>query len=94
MRAEILAFGTELLMGETLDTNSAHIAARLPALGVDLHTVTIMGDEMGEMVEMLHKCLERSDVIICTAGSGPPRTTSRGRRLRRPSGRPSPCIRT
>ena len=32
MRAEILAFGTELLMGETLDTNSAHIAARLPAL--------------------------------------------------------------
>ena len=71
MRAEILAFGTELLMGETLDTNSAHIAARLPALGVDLHTVTIMGDEMGEMVEMLHKCLERSDVVICTGGLGP-----------------------
>ena len=71
MRAEILAFGTELLMGETLDTNSAHIAARLPALGVDLHTVTIMGDEMGEMVEMLRKCLERSDVVICTGGLGP-----------------------
>ena len=71
MRAEILAFGTELLMGETLDTNSAHIAARLPALGVDLHTVTIMGDEMGEMVETLHKCLERSDVVICTGGLGP-----------------------
>ena len=71
MRAEILAFGTELLMGETLDTNSAHIAARLPALGVDLHTVTIMGDEMGEMVEMLRKCMERSDVIICTGGLGP-----------------------
>ena len=71
MRAEILSFGTELLMGETLDTNSAHIAARLPALGVDLHTVTIMGDEMGEMVEMLRKCMERSDVIICTGGLGP-----------------------
>ena len=71
MRAEILAFGTELLMGETLDTNSAHIAARLPALGVDLHTVTIMGDEMGEMVKMLRKCLERSDVVICTGGLGP-----------------------
>ena len=71
MRAEILAFGTELLMGETVDTNSAHIAARLPALGIDLHTVTIMGDEMGEMVEMLHRCRERSDLIICTGGLGP-----------------------
>lgn len=71
MRAEILAFGTELLMGETVDTNSAHIAARLPALGVDLHTVTIMGDEMHEMVDMLHRCSERSDLIICTGGLGP-----------------------
>ena len=71
MRAEILAFGTELLMGETLDTNSAHIATRLPALGIDLHTVTIMGDEMGEMVEMFHRCMGRSDLIICTGGLGP-----------------------
>ncbi len=71
MRAEILAFGTELLMGETVDTNSAHIAARLPALGVELHTVTIMGDEMPDMVEMLRKCMTRSDVIICTGGLGP-----------------------
>ena len=71
MRAEILAFGTELLMGETVDTNSAHIAARLPALGIDLHTVTIMGDEMDDMVAMLHKCMARSDLIICTGGLGP-----------------------
>ena len=71
MRAEILAFGTEILMGETVDINSAHIAARLPALGVDLHTVTIMADEMDEMVATLHKGMERSDVIICTGGLGP-----------------------
>ena len=71
MRAEILAFGTELLMGETADTNSAHIASRLPALGVDLHTVTIMGDEMSDMVAMLHRCMARSDLIICTGGLGP-----------------------
>ncbi len=71
MRAEILAFGTEILMGETQDTNSAHIAARLPALGVELHTVTVMADEMDEMVATLHRGMARSDVIICTGGLGP-----------------------
>jgi nicotinamide-nucleotide amidase len=71
MRAEILAFGTEILMGETQDTNSAHIAARLPALGVELHTVTVMADEVDEMVATLHRGMARSDVIICTGGLGP-----------------------
>ncbi len=71
MRAEILAFGTEILMGETQDTNSAHIAARLPALGVELHTVTVMADEVDEMVDTLHRGMARSDVIICTGGLGP-----------------------
>jgi nicotinamide-nucleotide amidase len=65
-----LAFGTEILMGETQDTNSAHIAARLPALGVELHTVTVMADEVDEMVATLHRGMARSDVI-CTGGLGP-----------------------
>ena len=71
MRAEILAFGTEILMGETQDTNSSHIAARLPALGIELHTVTVMADEVDEMVATLHRGMARSDVIICTGGLGP-----------------------
>ena len=71
MRAEILSFGTEILMGETQDTNSSHIAARLPALGVELHTVTVMADELDDMVVTLKKGMERSDVIICTGGLGP-----------------------
>ena len=71
MRAEILSFGTEILMGETQDTNSSHIAARLPALGVELHTVTVMADEVDRMVATLKRGMERSDVIICTGGLGP-----------------------
>ena len=71
MRAEILSFGTEILMGETQDTNSSHIAARLPALGVELHTVTVMADEFDGMVATLKRGMERSDVIICTGGLGP-----------------------
>ena len=71
MRAEILSFGTEILMGETVDTNSSHIAARLPALGVELHTVTVMADDVDSMVVTLKRGMERSDVIICTGGLGP-----------------------
>ena len=71
MRAEILSFGTEILMGETQDTNSSHIAARLPALGVELHTVTVMADHFDDMVATLKRGMERSDVIICTGGLGP-----------------------
>ena len=71
MRAEILAFGTEILMGEIVDTNSAHIASRLPALGVDLHAISIVGDEMAELTESLERGLGRSEMIFVTGGLGP-----------------------
>ena len=58
MRAEILAFGTEILMGEIVDTNSAHIAARLPALGIELQAIGIVGDEMGELTTVLQENLD------------------------------------
>lgn len=71
MKAEILAFGTELLMGEIVDTNSAHIASRLPALGVELQAISIVGDEMEELVGALRRGLIRSDIIFTTGGLGP-----------------------
>jgi nicotinamide-nucleotide amidase len=71
MQAEILAFGTELLMGEIVDTNSAHIASRLPALGVKLQAISIVGDEMEELVGALRRGLARSDIIFTTGGLGP-----------------------
>jgi nicotinamide-nucleotide amidase len=71
VRGEILAFGTELLMGEVVDTNSAYIASRLPALGVELQAISIVGDEMGELTAALRRGLGRSDIIFTTGGLGP-----------------------
>ena len=71
MKAEILSIGTELLMGELTDTNSSWIAARLPALGIQLEWVSIIGDDLTNLVEAFSRGLERSDFIFTTGGLGP-----------------------
>jgi nicotinamide-nucleotide amidase len=71
MRAEILSIGTEILLGEIVDTNSAYIAARLPALGIDLYYKHTVGDNLGRLVETLGRALERADLVLCTGGLGP-----------------------
>ncbi len=71
MRAEILACGTELLMGELVDTNSSYIAGRLPAIGVDLRYVTLVGDNFDDLVETIRRAFHRSDIIFITGGLGP-----------------------
>ena len=55
MRGEILACGTELLMGEIVDTNSAYLAARLPATGVHVQHVSLVGDRMEDLVEAFQR---------------------------------------
>lgn len=71
MDAEILAIGTELLMGETVDTNSTYLAARLPPLGISLHHTRLLRDRMEDLVPALREALERSDVVLVTGGLGP-----------------------
>ena len=71
MKAEILAIGTEILMGQIVDTNSAWIADRLPALGIDLFFITTVGDNRGRLVETLRRAWDRSDLVITTGGLGP-----------------------
>lgn len=71
MKAEIIAIGTEILLGEIIDTNSAYIAQRLPELGIDLYYKSVVGDNMGRIVETFERAWNRSDVIICTGGLGP-----------------------
>ena len=51
MKAEIISIGTELLMGELTDTNSSWIASRLPALGIQLELVSIIGDDLPKLTE-------------------------------------------
>ncbi len=71
MKAEIVAVGTEILLGEIVDTNSAFIARELPELGIDLYYKTVVGDNMGRIVETFERAWNRADIVITTGGLGP-----------------------
>lgn len=71
MNAEIVTSGTELLLGEIVDTNSTYIARALRDVGVNLYYKTSVGDNVERMALVLRQGLERSDVIITTGGLGP-----------------------
>ncbi len=71
MNAEIITSGTELLLGETVDTNSAYIARALRDIGVNLYFKTSVGDNVERMALALRQALARADVVITTGGLGP-----------------------
>jgi nicotinamide-nucleotide amidase len=71
VKAEIIAIGTEILLGEIIDTNSAYIAQQLPELGIDLYYKSVVGDNMGRIRETFERAWNRSDLIITTGGLGP-----------------------
>ena len=71
MKAEIIGIGTELLMGELTDTNSSWIAGRLPALGIELQWVSIIGDDLLNLTDAFKRGMERADSIFTTGGLGP-----------------------
>jgi nicotinamide-nucleotide amidase len=71
MRAEIVSVGSELLLGQIVDTNAAHIARQLAALGLDLFHKTTVGDNLGRVAAALETALERADVVFTTGGLGP-----------------------
>ena len=71
MHAEIISIGTELLMGETIDTNSAYLADELVMIGVELRWVTKVGDHPGRLEEAVRRGWERSDLTLTTGGLGP-----------------------
>ena len=69
--AEIVAIGSELLLGQIVDTNSAWMAQRLTALGVNLYFKSVVGDNPGRMEEVISRALERADIVITSGGIGP-----------------------
>ncbi|MBN2470672.1 MAG: CinA family nicotinamide mononucleotide deamidase-related protein [Anaerolineae bacterium] len=71
MNAEIISIGTELLLGEIVDTNSAHIARNLRDIGLNLFFTTTVGDNQARIVEALNAALDRADIVITTGGLGP-----------------------
>lgn len=71
MRAEIVAVGSELLLGDHVDTNSAWLSARLAEIGVDVHRHTTVGDNLDRMVEVIGDACRRADAVLVTGGLGP-----------------------
>lgn len=71
MRAEIVTVGTELLLGQIVDTNSAYISQKLAEIGVNVFFKTACGDNWDRIAQALKVALERSDVVIMTGGLGP-----------------------
>lgn len=70
-QAEILSIGTEILMGETADTNSSYLANQLKLLGIELIRITVVGDDRVQLCQVLRQALERSDMILTSGGLGP-----------------------
>ncbi len=71
MKAEVISIGTELLLGEILDTNSKYLGSQLPALGIDLYYMSKVGDNLGRLTEVIDRAWKRSDLVITTGGLGP-----------------------
>jgi len=71
MRCEIIAIGTELLLGQIVDTNSSWMGGQLALAGIDSYYQTKVGDNQARMVESLRLALSRSDAVICCGGLGP-----------------------
>ena len=86
--AEIVAIGSELLLGQIVDTNSAWMADRLTGLGVDLFYKTVVGDNPGRMEEVIGRALDRSDIVITGGGLGPTRDDLTREVIARVTGRP------
>ncbi|MBU2612024.1 MAG: CinA family nicotinamide mononucleotide deamidase-related protein [Chloroflexi bacterium] len=69
--AEIITIGTELLLGETADTNTRFIARTLRGLGVDLFRATTVGDNVARIAQAIRESMERAEIVITTGGLGP-----------------------
>lgn len=71
MRCEVVAIGTELLLGQIVDTNSSWIGEQLALIGIDSLFQVKVGDNAARMEETIRHALERSDAVICSGGLGP-----------------------
>ncbi len=71
MRAEIIAIGTEIVLGDLVDTNTAHIARKLRSIGLDVLYTSAVGDNEDRIADVIRHALRRSQVVITSGGLGP-----------------------
>jgi len=69
--AEIIAIGTELLLGEIQDTNTRYLARHLRDLGVNIYRATLVGDNAERIAQVIREAMQRCQIIITTGGLGP-----------------------
>ena len=69
--AEIITIGTELLLGEIVDTNTQYLARKLRDAGIDLYWTSTVGDNEDRIAQAVRHGLARSDIVLCTGGLGP-----------------------
>ena len=71
MTAELISVGTELLMGNIVNSNTRFLAEKCALLGFDMYYQVTVGDNYGRMKDVIETALKRSDLIILTGGLGP-----------------------
>lgn len=71
MKAEIIAIGTELLLGQITNTNAQYLAAECASIGINIFYQSVVGDNEHRLQEAFRLAKSRSDLIICTGGLGP-----------------------
>ncbi|AFQ44654.1 competence/damage-inducible protein A [Desulfosporosinus meridiei] len=71
MKAEVVSTGTELLLGETLNTSTHYLTGKLSSLGIEVDYHTTVGDNPERLEQVLRQAIERSDLIVTTGGLGP-----------------------
>jgi nicotinamide-nucleotide amidase len=71
MQVELVSVGTELLLGQIVDTNAAYLAGKLSELGISVYHKTTVGDNAERLAAALRITLGRSDVVLATGGLGP-----------------------
>lgn len=71
LKAEIICVGTELLLGDILNTNAQFLAKELAALGITVHHQWVVGDNEGRLAQLVGEAMERSDLLVFSGGLGP-----------------------
>lgn len=71
MKAELIAVGTEILLGDIVNTDAQVISQGLSELGIDVYYQTVVGDNPQRLERVIREAKERADIIITTGGLGP-----------------------
>lgn len=71
LQGEIISVGTEILLGDTIDTNSTYLAKELSKFGIDIYYISSVGDNRNRLKNTIKTAIDRSNLIVLTGGLGP-----------------------